>query len=148
RKMKRGSGKKESELAGWFDLVAYDQPRRWRVLWPNSDSVKHELVRAFARDMNLPGALMLPRSLGVQDDIIQHLTAERWQYNQDLKRKAWTKIGRFNDYWDCSYYNLALGQYWLTEHPNYRPTGGPVAQRPQRDDDTPNLSWSENLGWQ
>jgi phage terminase large subunit GpA-like protein len=150
KKLRRGSGKKVGEMHGWYVVIEYDKPRQWRVLWPESDSVKKEVSQSFARVINAPGSSMIPAGLGPHDDLVRHLTAERWQYSKDLKRHAWIKVGQYNDLWDDNYYCDTMAQWFVTENPNYRGTGAKAAPKAERDDDddgdTPNLSWSPTLG--
>ncbi len=151
KKLKRGAGKKTAELAGWFDCIEYDHPRLWKMLWPHSDSVKHELSSGLRRPIDLPGAMMLPRGLGSGDDLVLHLQAERFEFSKDLKRKAWLKTGyRFNDLWDDAYYNLALAKYWETENPSWRPTNATTPAQPKRsrdDDEASDLTWTPDGKW-
>lgn len=146
KKMKRGAGKVIGEMPGWFKVIEYTGNRTWKMIWPESDAVKKEVSRSFAREIEMPGASMLPLGLGTQDDLIKHLTAERWVYSKDLKRYAWIKVGTYNDYWDCNYYADTIAEYWKSEHPNYRPvTGAPRHQRHASDEPT-NLAWDDSLG--
>lgn len=151
KKLKRASGNKVAELAGWFDVIEYAKPRAWKMIWPHSDSVKHQVSSALRREADLPESMMLPRGLGAGDDLIMHLQAERFEYSKDLKRKAWLKTGyRFNDLWDDAYYNLVLFIYWITEHPGWQPsksTSTPESDA-REDDDAKELGWTPELGWQ
>lgn len=150
KKLRKGSGKKVGEMHGWYVVIEYDKPRQWRVLWPESDSVKKEVSQSFARVINAPGSSMIPAGLGPHDDLVRHLTAERWQYSKDLKRHAWIKVGQYNDLWDDNYYCDTMAQWFVTENPNYRGAGAKAAPKAERDEDddgdTPNLSWSPTLG--
>lgn len=145
-RMKRSDGKRIEYLEGWYDLREQENHGgTWRILWLDSDHVKHELARAFARPVGANASAMLPKGLTEQSDLIQHLVAERWQKNPKTGRMEWKKVGPFNDYGDDDYVTQALGMYFLMTNPRYTPPNpnGPKPGSAVRR----NESWGSGLGW-
>lgn len=144
-RMKRGDGKRIEYLEGWYDLREQENHGgTWRILWLDTDHVKHELTRAFNRAAGVPASAMLPKGLDEHSDLIQHLTSERWQKNPKTGRNEWKKIGPFNDHWDNDYVTQALGMYFNTQNPRYTPPNpnGPKSGTQRRDE-----TWGGGLGW-
>lgn len=146
RRMRASEGKMLQHLPGWYDLRTQQaHGGEWQILWLDSDSVKHEVARAFARPVDGEGAAMLPRGLSANSALIEHLTAERWMKSTDGKGFAWVKIGRYNDWWDGDYVTEALGVYWLTEHPGWHPSDAEDVPQARHDDDD-REAFEANLG--
>lgn len=146
-RMKRGDGKRQELLEGWYDLREQDSHGgTWQIMWLDTDPIKHQLGRSFKVAVNAPSASMLPRSLTADSDLIMHLTAERWGKNPKSGKFAWMKVPGhpYNDLLDCAYVTQALGMYFITKNPRYTPPN-PNGPKPgtQRSNDT----WGAGLGW-
>ena len=122
-RMKRGDGHRVEDcfMEGWYDLREQtNHGGSWRILWLDTDNIKHELSRSFARAIDEPGSAMIPLGLDHQSDLIQHLTSERWQKSKKTATKmVWEKVGRYNDHWDNAYVTHALGKYFLAKNPGF-----------------------------
>lgn len=136
-RMKRSDGKRvdDAMLEGWYDLREQSSHGgTWRILWIDSDPVKHELSRSFARPIGEPGSSMLPRGLTADSDnpvegmpdlhLIDHLTSERWGKDPKTGKFRWLRVQghAHNDFWDDDYITQALGMYFLTKNPQYDPS--------------------------
>ncbi len=144
-RMKRGDGKRLKMLEGWYDLREQaSHGGTWRILWLDTDAVKHELSRSLARPVNAPASAMLPAGLNQQSDLIMHLTSERWQKHPKTGRMCWHKVGPYNDLWDCDYVTQALGMYFITENPGYEEPNPDAAGTPPEPD---RGGWGGGLGW-
>jgi phage terminase large subunit GpA-like protein len=158
-RMKRGDGRRvdDTMLEGWYDLrEQHSHGGTWRILWLDSDPVKHELSRSFARATDEPGSSMLPRGLSANSDnvppgqtdlhLIDHLTSERWTKDPKTGKHHWTRVQghAHNDLWDCDYVTQALGMYFITKNPKYTP---PNPNRPKGSGVRSNDAWGSGLGW-
>lgn len=146
-RMKRGDGKRLELLEGWYDLREQDSHGgTWRILWLDTDPVKHQIGRSFKVARDAPSSSMLPRGLANDSDLIEHLTSERWGKDQKTGKFRWLRVpGRpYNDLWDCAYVTQALGMYFLTTNPRYTP---PNPNGPKPGSSRGNETWGSGLGW-
>ncbi len=144
-RMKRGDGKRLEFLEGWYDLREQDSHGgTWKILWLDTDHVKHELARAFARPAGGPASAMLPKGLDEHSDLIQHLSSEKWQKNPKTGRHEWKKVGPFNDHWDNDYVTQAIGMYFRMLNPRYEI---PNPNKPKGGGGRSNDTWGSGLGW-
>jgi hypothetical protein len=145
--MKRGDGKRQELLEGWYDLREQDSHGgTWQIMWLDTDPIKHQLGRSFKVPVGGPSASMLPRGLTADSDLIMHLTSERWGKNPKSNKFAWLRVPGhpYNDLLDCAYVTQALGMYFITKNPRYTP---PNPNGPKRPVDRPDSGFGGNLGW-
>jgi phage terminase large subunit GpA-like protein len=146
-RMKRGDGKRQELLEGWYDLREQDSHGgTWQIMWLDTDPIKHQLGRSFKVPVGGPSASMLPRGLTAESDLIMHLTSERWGKNPKSNKFAWLRVPGhpYNDLLDCAYVTQALGMYFITKNPRYTP---PNPNGPKRPVDRPDSGFGGNLGW-
>lgn len=140
-----GKSLEGQRLEGWYDnrkVMTGDVEHD--ILWIESDTVKHEVFRALQRDVGATGAMHVPNGLSPEDDLVRHLTSEKWQQGKNGKW-GWFKLaGRRNDKLDDTYYGLGLAR-WVRDHLTHlvRPDRGGIDMPVDRDDDAGgiDLSW-------
>jgi len=146
RMSRSGKGVDGQRLDGWYDMRLIERDTiPHSILWIESDTVKHQVFRSIQRPAGETGALHVPLGLAAEDDFPRHLTAEQWTKNKAGKY-AWIKRpGRRNDWFDTTYYGLAVARY-LRDHFAWliRPDPGQDTTI-DRDDDADtdiDLSWT------
>jgi phage terminase large subunit GpA-like protein len=145
RIMQRGNGATKATLNGWYELRTQSaHGGDWDIMWLDSDEIKHEVGRAFARPIGSSASAMLPGGLSAEDSLIRQMCAEKWQKNRETGKMGWIKIHKYNEAFDLLYYTQALGQYWQIQNPGYLQPVSRIRQRPERQ--VPNNDFTSNLG--